>query len=117
MSTLHITVGSHDDLGYLFEWIRDHDAINWPLPKHAKIGEGVLFLIPAMVGEIVASGVVRSVPIPSEQWAPKYQAEIGAIQVRSNPIPIGLLQQRLPEWKYLKYARGYTTVPDEYAGA
>lgn len=70
-----------------------------------------------MVGEIVGSGVVQSVPVRSEDWAPKYKAEIGTIQIRSNPIPIGLLQQWLPEWKYLKYARGYTTVPNEYVGA
>jgi hypothetical protein len=111
MAAIHITVGTVEDLDLLMGWIEEHDSIGWPVPKNAKPGDAVLFLIPAFIGSIVASGKVASLTSPSETWAPKYESEISSIHRRANPIPIEVLQQRLPEWKYLTYARSYTTVP------
>jgi predicted HNH restriction endonuclease len=111
---MHITVGTSDDLDYLRKWIVEHDSVTSPVPMRAKIGDLVLFLYPAFTGEIVASGTVQSVPTSSERWSQKYEAKISSVRMRGNPIPIALLEQRLPEWKYLEYARSYVTVPEPY---
>ncbi len=114
MTSIHITVGSADDLDHFHEWVKEHDTAGWPLPKQAKPGDTVLFLIPAYIGDIVAEGTVDSEPIPSVHWKPKYEAAIRDIRFRANPLPIDLLRQRMPDWKYLSYARSYTTVPAEF---
>lgn len=117
MTSYHITVGTSDDLDEFRNWMRQHPTVTWPIPKSAKVGDKILFLIPAHVGQIVASGTVQTIPVPSERWVPKYQAAIADIHFRPNPIPIELLQQRLPDWKYLTYARSYVTVPDQFVSA
>lgn len=113
MAALHITVGTSDDLGCLRQCVKAHNTVVWPVPKDARVGDTILFLIPAFVGQLVASGTLRHAPGPSQKWAPKYEAVIGSIRIRDNPIPIEVLRQQLPKWKYLTYARGYTTVPQE----
>ena len=110
----HVAVGSEEDLDTFLEWMEGHDFTWWPIPKGALMGDTILFLIPARSGEIVAAGTVRTAPRPSERWANKYEAEVGQIRFRPNPIPIEVLRAHLPEWGYLRYARNYTTVPPEH---
>lgn len=114
MSKLHIAVGTKNDPDYLIDSAKNDGSLVWPVPKKARIGDMVLFLIPAYAGDLVASGSMMTMPVPSKNWAPKYEAKIGNINLRGNPIPIDLLRDRLPGWKYLTYARGYTTVPDQF---
>lgn len=114
MSAIHITVGTSDDLDYLIELAREEKLTDWPVPKGANPGDSVLFLVPSRSGSIVAEGVAQTKPVPSENWSPKFQSRIGNIRLRDNPVPIEVLRISIPEWGYPRYARGYTTVPDEF---
>lgn len=114
---IHITVGSHEDFETVEEFAESGKKMKWPVPKTAAPGDTILFLIPSRTGEIVAAGVLRSTPIASKHWTNKYQGEIDGLGLRRNRIPIELLRLRFPNWGYLDYARGYSTVPEDHAPA
>jgi hypothetical protein len=111
---VHVIVGTSEDRDYLEEALAESPVIAWPTPKSAEAGDTVLFLIPYMTGEIWAVGEVQKPTGKSKDWAPKYEAEIENVQRLRKPIPITRLQAHFPEWKYLSYARNYTTVPADY---
>jgi hypothetical protein len=114
MSSVHVIVGTSADLEHLWEALEKSPVITWPTPKAAQSGDEVLFLIPFMTGDICAIGIVQKSAGKSKHWAPKYQARIENVRKLRKPISIAQLQKRFPEWKYLSYARSYTTVPSDY---
>lgn len=114
MITTHIVVGTNDDFDHLSEEVTINNSVNWIVPKNAQRGDKVLFLIPSFEGDIVASGIVAGIPSKSEKWARKYTAKIKDIVIIDPFISMEVLRILFPEWKYLKYARSYTTVPSEY---
>jgi len=114
MAAVHITVGRSDDYDYLCASIGKTGAVDWPVPKAAKLGDRVLFLIPSLWGRIVAEGTVREETMPSKNWPNKYKSRVGKVALRPNPVPIGALQAGIPDWGWPRYARTYTTVPDRF---
>jgi len=111
---LHITIGTVDDRKYLKSEVTRFGHITWPVPKSAKMGDWVFFLIPSFTGKIVARGTVSEPPTPSENWAPRYAARVSKIVFFKAPVSADKLRQEFPHWKYFTYARAYTTVPQEY---
>ena len=111
---LHITIGTVDDRKSLKSEVAKLGHVTWPVPKNAKMGDSVFFLIPSLTGKIIAWGTVSSPPTPSESWAPKYAALISKVIFFRKPVPVERLCRELPHWKYFSYARSYTTVPKQY---
>lgn len=114
MAAVHITVGRSDDYDYLRRSLAKTRSVTWPVPRAAKLGDRVLFLIPSLWGRIVAEGAIQKEPTRSENWANKYKSRIGKVAIRPNPIPIEALQAGIPAWGWPRYARSYTTVPDRF---
>jgi hypothetical protein len=115
MKKMHIVVGRTTDFDvFLADPISKGTETRWPVPKTARPGDCILFLIPAQHGCITATGEVRTVPVISAEWAGKYECKIDELESLKKPIPIGRLQECFAEWGYPRYARGYTTVPEEH---
>ncbi|PQV64055.1 hypothetical protein B1R32_10780 [Abditibacterium utsteinense] len=115
MANIHITVGSVDDLDYLHDQIELNGSVVWPVPKDARVGEDILFLIPSLVGDICAIGNVISKPVKSVKWKPKYETKIDKVVFLKEPIPIEELIEKFPDAEYFTYARSLYTVPIEMA--
>jgi len=111
---VHITIGTVDDHEYLESEVSRVGQVKWPVPKTAKMGDFVFFLIPSRTGDIVARGTVSESPTPCENWAPKYAARITKIRFLDSPVSLETLRDHFPHWKYFTYAVSYTTVPQKY---
>jgi 5-methylcytosine-specific restriction protein A len=109
----HITVGTADDDQYLVDNFLSHEKISWPVPKESQIGDEVYLLIPSLTGSIIAKGRIVTTPVKSENWKPKYESILEDIQFSVEQPSIEFLAENIPEWKYLTYARSYSTIPDE----
>jgi 5-methylcytosine-specific restriction protein A len=110
----HITVGMAQDDQYLVDNFIAHEKIIWPVPKESQIGDEVYLLIPSLTGSIIAKGRIATTPVKSEKWKPKYESMLEDIQFSVEQPPIEYIAENIPEWKYLAYARSYSTIPDAF---
>lgn len=115
MPKIHITVGTVDDKTYLRERAEGEGFVVWPVPKDARVGEDVLFLIPSRTGPICAVGSIVAKPVKSVNWSPKFETKIDKIVFLREPIKLKSLQEKFPDWGYVTNAKAQHTVPDEIA--
>ena len=71
-------------------------------------------LLPSMHGDFRAVGTIATTP-EKGKWGNRirYFVQVENLQPISPSIPIGVMQEQFPNWKWLTYARSFTTVPDE----
>ena len=80
----------------------------------ARVGERAVFLAPTYQGDFVASGLVTTEPVADETRKGVYTARIDNFVRLEEPVPVASVKAELPEWRYLKYVRVHTTVPEEH---
>lgn len=110
----HITVGTIQDDQYLIDTYLSAGKIIWPVPKDSEIGDLVYLLIPSLTGCIIARGCISTTPVKSINWKSKYESTLEKISFSVDQPCIEDISDNIPEWEYLKYARSYTTIPEEY---
>lgn len=112
---VHICVGRAHDVDLIDEGIENGTPVHWLVPKDAKPGDSVLFLIPSRTGPFEARGVVMEKPIPSLDWKNRYASLVGQLEWLPEPVSLEEVQTHFPDWKYLTNAKAYITVPPRYA--
>ena len=113
---LHICVGSVDDLNYFREGVDSGEPISWIVPKAAKPGDPVLFLLPSRIGAFEGCGIVMEETTKSPNGHNIYRSMVGHLEILPEAVPIEIVQDSLPDWKYLTYARAKITVPVQFVG-
>ncbi len=109
--TTHVLIGNRDDRARLDE---ASGPLTWAVPKTARVGERAVFLAPTYQGDFVASGLVTTEPVADETRKGVYTARIDNFVRLEEPVPVASVKAELPEWRYLKYVRVHTTVPEEH---
>jgi len=115
MVETHVTVGANVDFdAYLAKNLGGGAAGQWPVKKSAQIGDRVVILIPAMHGDLRAYGSVAGIP-EHGTWgnSPRYFVPVDDLHAIQPAVPIEIVRQSFPDWAWARYARSYTTVPDE----
>lgn len=111
----HITIGANADFDkYLDRNVGRGPAGNWPVVKNARPGERVVLLVPALHGPLRAYGTIAGSPqLGSWGDSPRYFVPVENLKRLEPPVPLELLRNTFPEWKWTGYARSFTTVPSE----
>ena len=88
---------------------------DWIVPKSARPGDDVVFFV-WRIG-FLASGTIKGLParVESGFWAGKYQARVGNVTFYRRPLRKEEAAQAMPQWRWLRYPRSYTTPPDDVA--
>jgi hypothetical protein len=84
----------------------------WRVPKNSRPGDPCA-LSNWNIG-IYATADIQTEPQPVEGHSGIYTAEIGGIKPLEQALPLSVIAERLPAWKWPTYPRSYTTVPGEF---
>ncbi|WP_437570895.1 HNH endonuclease [Sorangium sp. So ce542] len=115
---LHVLIGSaEEDVALLREAERAGTNAPWILPKSARAHDDALVFVRSR--GIVASGVVVDEPSPGAEFGGTFRfgGQIRDVTMLDPMISEAQLVERLPDWKWLRYPRSYTTPPVEIADA
>jgi len=111
---IFISVGSRADLGATFLIARRGEDVDWTVPKEAKIGDTLYLIIPSRSGPVQAYGTVVDWPYKTNDFGGRYRATVADIEILSVPVRLDDLQERFPNWGYVKNPKSYIKVPSEY---
>jgi hypothetical protein len=80
---------------------------SWVVPKAVQPGDDVVIHIGGH--GLFATAVVKSSASPRKGWKNRYGADVGDIRLIAPPIPMAVVQQRVPELNWANYPRSVTT--------
>ncbi|MEO6750427.1 MAG: HNH endonuclease, partial [Chthoniobacteraceae bacterium] len=109
---LRILVGnSSSDRELLHNGAEAGKLQQWVVPKTALVGDAAVFFI--RPEGFVARGVIHTRPKPHSSWPGKYGAAIRSVTMLAAPVPIDLVQEKMPEWGWpLARTLSYTSITD-----
>ena len=112
---LHIVQGQPDREEILREASKTSALAQWTVPKHAQAKDRAFFYLVGPVSAIVATGVLTEPAWLNirkrDPWFGYYMAAIRNVEMLPERVPLSVLRQALPEWKYLNKVQGMVTVP------
>src|SRR5438552_2302754 len=92
---------------------------DWTVPKSARTGDRVVFYVVGPLSSFVATGIVAENPWKDDKrnsyWYGRYMAAVRNLTLLPRLVPLALVREALPRWRYLKSAQGTVTVPEEFA--
>ena len=106
---LHILVGEEAALEDVRQAAANRKPVGWIVPKAAKPGDKVVLFFPHLRG-FFAHGETSSTPkSTSFGRKPAFEAAVGNIISYGSPIPLKVVADRFPNWRWVDYPRSLTT--------
>lgn len=116
MSTLHLVQGGveNGDKAWLEKAARFRlSAKSWIVPKSAGVGDEAVIFVSGY--GFFATACIESLPKPRKNWARRYGAGVGSVQLIQPAISLGAIQRALPGLTWANYPRSITTPPPAVA--
>lgn len=110
MTNLHVLIGTaSDDVDMLKKASSAGQPIDWIVPKGARPGDEAVFFV--WKHGFVGSGklVSRPVKLKTGAWAGRFRAKVDGVTWFPRPVSEDTVSKALPEWRWLRYPKGYTT--------
>ena len=111
-TAMHILLAANDEVEPSLDAAIAGVQIVWRVPKNALVGDDCVLNNWTM--GIYAVAEIQTEPRQAEDRHGVYEAEIGNIQRLGVPLPLAIVAERLPAWKWPTYPRTYTTVPKNF---
>lgn len=86
---------------------------SWIVPKPAMIGDIVVIYLPG--SGFFATARINSAPKVRTDWIRRYGAKLESIRLIEPPIPLGIIQKRVPNLMWANYPRSITTPSPDVA--
>jgi len=109
---MHILLAANDEVELSENASYSNNSIAWRVPKNARTGD-FCALSNWNIG-IYGLAYIKNDPQPVENNPGRYTSEICDIVMLGQALPLSIIAERLPSWKWPTYPRSYTTVPDEF---
>jgi len=103
---LHVLVGEATDDRWISTAAKKGKSLPWRVPKEAQLGDRALLELPKL--GFVSRCEILTEPRPYTHGS--YSARIGNLTLFPAFIPLAFIKESIPQWKWPKYPRGYTTV-------
>lgn len=111
LRSYYIFLGSPEDR----HWIQNNETVGWTSHRDAELDDRVFFYITAPVSAVVGYGHIcggfKNEDIRSKYYE-RWMSEILVINDSLN-IPFGNLRELFPDWRWLKFPRQNTQIPEE----
>lgn len=115
---LHVVQGTADRHDAVLEQLARHSGeTSWTVPKSARPGDDLVFYIKGPTSAFVATGRVLSDTWPgtSDEGQGRYLARVGDVTLLPVPKSRDIAATAIPDWRWLRFSRSLTTLPDERA--
>jgi hypothetical protein len=112
---LVVLIAMKDDIKLLRKSVEDGKAVEWVVPKTPHAGDEVALFLPGT--GFVAKGRLTTEPVAGAGFGKKdrsWRADVADISMLPAPVSIEAVAEALPDWKWPRYPKSFTTVPSGF---